>query len=76
MLTLIAMGRGVLPVGEHARCYHPRPDISYVPLRDTEPIRRGLIRRPDNTTEHVREFVRAAADIAAENNTTSPVRRQ
>ncbi|WP_330460456.1 LysR family transcriptional regulator [Streptomyces sp. NBC_00820] len=69
MLTLVAMGRGVLPVGEHARRYHPRPDVSYVPLRDAEPIRRGLVRLRGNTTERVREFVRAAADVAASNRT-------
>ncbi|MYQ44658.1 LysR family transcriptional regulator [Streptomyces sp. SID4985] len=62
MLTLVAMGRGVLPVGEHARRYYPRPDLAYVPLHDAPPIRRGPVWRADNTTERVREFVRAAVD--------------
>ncbi|MGN9812108.1 LysR family transcriptional regulator [Micromonospora sp. BQ11] len=62
MLTLVAMGRGVLPVGEHTRHYYPRPDVAYVPIRDAPPIERGLVWREDNTTERVREFVRAASE--------------
>ncbi|MFJ9607611.1 LysR family transcriptional regulator [Kitasatospora sp. NPDC101176] len=65
MLTLVAMGRGVLPVGEHARRYYPRPDIAYVPIRDVPPIERGPVWLESNTTARVREFVRAAADVAA-----------
>ncbi|MEU5946196.1 LysR family transcriptional regulator [Micromonospora sp. NPDC047465] len=65
MLTLVAMGRGVLPVGEHTRRYYPRPDVAYVPIRDAPPIRRGLVWRESNTTARVREFVRAATDANA-----------
>ncbi|WP_338692850.1 LysR family transcriptional regulator [Streptomyces sp. Q6] len=64
MLTLVAMGKGVLPVGEHSRRYYPRPDVAYVPLRDARPIERGPVWLEGNTTERVREFVRAAADSA------------
>ena len=62
MLTLVAMGRGVLPVGEHSRRYYPRPDVAYVPFSDAAPIERGLIWKESNTTERVRAFVRAATD--------------
>jgi DNA-binding transcriptional LysR family regulator len=62
MLTLVAMGRGVLPVGEHTRRYYPRPDVAYVPIHDAPPIRRGLVWRESNTTARVLEFVRAATD--------------
>lgn len=65
MLTLVALGRGVLPVGEHARRYYPRPDLAYVPLHDAPPIERGLVWRHGNTTARVRAFARAAADVAA-----------
>ncbi|MFH8379938.1 LysR family transcriptional regulator [Kitasatospora sp. NPDC018058] len=65
MLSLVAMGRGVLPVGEHCRQYYPRPDLAYVPIHDAPPIERGLVWRPGNTTGRVREFVRAAAEVAA-----------
>jgi DNA-binding transcriptional LysR family regulator len=73
MLTLVAMGRGVLPVGEHARQYYPRPDVAYVPLHDTQPIERGLVWSVGNTTERVRAFVRAATD-AVESSPTVPLR--
>lgn len=62
MLTLVAMGRGVLPVGDHSRQYYPRPDVAYVPLLDAPPIERGLIWSEANTTERLRAFVRAATD--------------
>ncbi|WP_436532193.1 LysR family transcriptional regulator [Actinoplanes sp. HUAS TT8] len=62
MLSLVAMGRGVLPVGEQTQRYHPRPDIAYVPIRDAPPIERGPVWLESNTTAWVLEFVRAAAD--------------
>ncbi|MEU4423496.1 LysR family transcriptional regulator [Actinoplanes sp. NPDC024001] len=63
MLTLVAMGRGVLPVGSHSRSYYPRPDIVYVPISDAPPINRGLVWRRAGTTERIREFVRAASEV-------------
>ncbi|SCL43886.1 DNA-binding transcriptional regulator, LysR family [Micromonospora eburnea] len=62
MLSLVAMGRGVLPVGEQTRRYYPRPDLAYVPIRDAPPIRRGPVWLASNSTARVREFVRAAVD--------------
>ncbi|WP_430497811.1 LysR family transcriptional regulator [Micromonospora trifolii] len=62
MLSLVALGRGVLPVGEHTRRYYPRPDVAYVPIHDAPPIERGPVWLPSNTTSRVREFVRAATD--------------
>ncbi|MET7965906.1 LysR family transcriptional regulator [Micromonospora sp. NPDC005305] len=62
MLALVAMGRGVLPVGEQTRHYHARPDLAYVPIRDAPPIRRGPVWLASNSTTRVREFVRAAVD--------------
>ncbi|MFI1993412.1 LysR family transcriptional regulator [Actinoplanes sp. NPDC020271] len=62
MLSLVAMGRGVLPVGELTEKYHPRPDIAYVPIADAPPIERGPVWRASNSTARVLEFVRAAAD--------------
>ncbi|GGM53814.1 LysR family transcriptional regulator [Micromonospora sonchi] len=62
MLTLVALGRGVLPVGEHTRRYHPRPDVAYVPIHDAPPILRGLVWREDRTTARIHAFVRAASD--------------
>ncbi|MEE6263485.1 LysR family transcriptional regulator [Plantactinospora sonchi] len=62
MLSLVALGRGVLPVGELSRRYHARPDITYVPIHDAPPIHRGLVWLESNTTARIREFVRAATD--------------
>ncbi|MGW7446029.1 LysR family transcriptional regulator [Kitasatospora sp. NPDC054795] len=66
MLSLVAMGRGVLPVGEHSRRYYPRPDVAYVPIHDAPPIERGPVWLESNTTARVRAFVRAATDAVAE----------
>ncbi|QFZ19032.1 LysR family transcriptional regulator [Saccharothrix syringae] len=62
MLSLVALGRGVLPVGELTARYSSRPDLAYVPIHDAPPIRRGPVWLETNTTARVREFVRAAAD--------------
>ncbi|MFD6713181.1 LysR family transcriptional regulator [Micromonospora sp. TSRI0369] len=62
MLALVALGRGVLPVGEQARQFYARPDVAYVPIHDAPPISRGPVWTAGNTTSRVREFVRAAAD--------------
>ncbi|MBC8991587.1 LysR family transcriptional regulator [Micromonospora chalcea] len=62
MLALVALGRGVLPVGEQARQFYARPDVAYVPIHDAPPICRGPVWPAGNTTSRVREFVRAAAD--------------
>ncbi|MFE2616081.1 LysR substrate-binding domain-containing protein [Micromonospora chalcea] len=62
MLALVALRRGVLPVGEQARQFYARPDVAYVPIHDAAPISRGPVWPAANTTSRVREFVRAAAD--------------
>ncbi|MFF4384079.1 LysR family transcriptional regulator [Kitasatospora sp. NPDC001547] len=64
MLSLVAMGRGVLPVGEHSRRYYPRPDVAYVPIHDALPIERGPVWLESNTTARVLAFVQAATDAA------------
>ncbi|MER7770089.1 LysR family transcriptional regulator [Kitasatospora sp. NPDC096140] len=72
MLSLVALGRGVLPVGEHSRRYYPRPDVAYVPIHDAPPIERGPIWREGNSTARVLAFVRAAADAAGGPATGGP----
>ncbi|MDG4785611.1 LysR family transcriptional regulator [Micromonospora sp. WMMD1102] len=62
MLSLVAMGRGVLPVGEQTQRYYPRPDIAYLPIHDAPPIERGPVWLEANTTTRVRQFVPAALD--------------
>ncbi|MFE4357567.1 LysR family transcriptional regulator [Kitasatospora sp. NPDC056800] len=74
LLSLVAMGRGVLPVGEHSRHYYPRPDVAYVPIHDAPPIERGPVWLESNTTARVRAFVRAATDVVAERPGGAPLR--
>ncbi|GAA3032390.1 LysR substrate-binding domain-containing protein [Streptosporangium longisporum] len=62
-LTLVGEGRGVLPVGAHARRYHPRPDVTYVPFDDAPPVRWGLLWRTDGATARVLAFAEAARDL-------------
>ncbi|MFC4909739.1 LysR family transcriptional regulator [Actinomadura gamaensis] len=61
-LTLIAAGKGVFPVGAHAARFYPRPDIAYVPIHDAPPIAWGPVWLTANSSERIREFVRAAKD--------------
>jgi DNA-binding transcriptional LysR family regulator len=63
MLTLIGAGRGVYPVGAHATRYYTRPDVTYVPFRDAQPLEWGLIWRTSAETSRVRAFDEAARDV-------------
>ncbi|MEV0650368.1 LysR family transcriptional regulator [Phytomonospora sp. NPDC050363] len=64
ILTLVALGKGVCPVGEDTERHYPRPGLAYVPIRDAPPIQRGPVWLESNTTERVKAFVRAARDAA------------
>ncbi|MVU80879.1 LysR family transcriptional regulator [Nocardia sp. ET3-3] len=59
-LTLVGIGRGVLPIGAHAQRYHVRPDITYLPLRDTPLLEWGLVWPADRTNARIRAFTTAA----------------
>ncbi|MGO4615462.1 LysR family transcriptional regulator [Nocardia sp. 2YAB30] len=65
LLVLIGAGRGVLPVSMSAAKYYARPEISYIPFRDAEPVEWGLIWRADNTTARVQAFGAAARELCA-----------
>jgi DNA-binding transcriptional LysR family regulator len=67
ILTMIAMGRGVYPVGEHFARYHARPDVAYVPLHDAPPVRWGPVWLPANETARVRAFIRCAVEANCPN---------
>lgn len=62
ILTLVALGKGVCPVGETTQSLYPRSGLAYVPIHDAPPIRRGPVWLEANTTERVKAFVRAAVD--------------
>ena len=63
MLTLVGAGRGVFPVGAHARRYYPRPDVTYVPFKDAPPVEWGLLWRADGATARIHAFSQAAHDL-------------
>lgn len=65
ILTTVALGRGVYPVGEHFTRYHARPDISYVPLEDAPPVRWGPVWLPANETARVRAFIQSTVEANA-----------
>lgn len=71
-LTLVAAGRGVLPVGEHAARFYPRLDTAYVPVHDAPPIRWGPIWRSANAGARVRAFVQAAEQPALDHPALTP----
>lgn len=62
-LTLVGAGVGVLPIGAHARRYHPRPDVVYVPFRDAPPVTWHLVWRAGRVTARVRAFTEAVGDV-------------
>ncbi|WP_433714616.1 LysR family transcriptional regulator [Nocardia sp. CA-084685] len=64
LLILIGAGRGVLPVGMSAAKYYARPEISYIPFRDAEPVEWGLLWRADNTTAKVQAFSEVAREVS------------
>ncbi|MRH93216.1 LysR family transcriptional regulator [Nocardia sp. SYP-A9097] len=64
LLTQVGAGQGVLPIGAHAQRYHARPDVAYIPLRDTPSIQWALLWRTGNDTLRIREFASAATTAA------------
>jgi hypothetical protein len=67
MLALIGADAGVYPVPEQARHYYARPDVAYLPIRDTPPWEWVLVRVAAAETERTRAFTRAARLEAAGN---------
>jgi DNA-binding transcriptional LysR family regulator len=63
MLTLVGAGRGVFPVGAHARRYYARPDVAYVLVRDAPPVEWGLLWPAGGATARVLAFGRAAQEL-------------
>lgn len=65
MLTLVAAGQGVAPVGAHARRYYPRPNVAYVPFRNAPPLEWGLMWHVSRATARVRAFSAVAHDMVS-----------
>ncbi|NBE92344.1 LysR family transcriptional regulator [Nonomuraea sp. KC401] len=58
LLALIAAGQGICPVAAHNSRYHPRPDITFVPLADAPPFEFGLAWRTSAQTTRVKIFIK------------------
>jgi DNA-binding transcriptional LysR family regulator len=63
LLTLIAAGEGICPVAAHNERYHARPDIRYIPFRDSPPFEFGPVWRTAGETVILAAFVRAIDDL-------------
>jgi DNA-binding transcriptional LysR family regulator len=72
MLALVSAGKGAYPVPEQACGYYARPDVAYVPIRDAPPWEWVLVWRAAETTQRIKEFTRAAHDLAKPNQTGWP----
>ncbi|MFJ6674151.1 LysR family transcriptional regulator [Actinosynnema sp. NPDC091369] len=60
LLTAIATGEGVCPLGAHAAGYFARPRIAFLPLVGAPRLAWGLVWRTAGETARVREFAAAA----------------
>ncbi|MFC7246706.1 LysR family transcriptional regulator [Catellatospora aurea] len=71
ILALVATGKGVFPVGEHAARFYPRPDIAYLPMPDAPPVRWAPVWLAANETSLIRSFVDCAVAAASTGGTNS-----
>ncbi|RKT53328.1 LysR family transcriptional regulator [Saccharothrix australiensis] len=60
LMTVIANGEGVCPLGAHAAGYFARPRVTFLPLEDAPEVEWGLVWRTAGETGRVREFAAAA----------------
>ena len=65
MLALVGAGKGTYPVPAQASLYYVRPDVAYVPIRDTAPFQWRFLWLAAAETARVRAFDRTAAFRAA-----------
>ncbi|GLX17223.1 MULTISPECIES: LysR family transcriptional regulator [Streptomyces] len=67
LYTLVADGEIIHLLGNQVTRFYVRPDVTYIPVRDTPLLRWGLVWRSDNDSPMVRAFT----DIAHELGTMS-----
>lgn len=56
LMTLIAAGQGICTVAQHNTRYHPRTDVTFIPMPDAPPFEFGLVWRTSGETSRVRAF--------------------
>lgn len=63
LYTLVADGEVVHLLGNQVTRFYVRPDVTYIPVRDTPLLQWGLVWRSDNDNPMVRSFVRIAREL-------------
>ncbi|MGH3486398.1 MAG: substrate-binding domain-containing protein [Actinopolymorphaceae bacterium] len=63
LFTVVGAGDLVSVLGAHVVRYHSRPDIRYVPIRDSWRLRWALVWRGDRENDLVRAFARTVSDL-------------
>ncbi|MEU6880383.1 LysR substrate-binding domain-containing protein [Streptomyces sp. NPDC046712] len=61
VLSHVSAGRGVSPGAARGARYHPRPGVTYVPLRDAPPVEYGLVWPTAAENALIRAFAEAVA---------------
>lgn len=69
-MSLVAAGRGVCVVARAAGRYYFRPDITYLPISDAQPIRYGLVWRAEAENPRLVDFIAAVERVAADRDNT------
>ncbi len=64
MLALVGAGKGSYPVPTQASHFYLRPDVAYVPIRDSPPFEWGFIWPTAAETHLIRAFDRTAVEVA------------
>jgi DNA-binding transcriptional LysR family regulator len=74
LFTLVGNGESISLLGAHAARYHARPDIVYLPVRDSWTLRWALVWRSDTENDLVRAFAQTVRDLgpAAVSPVSSP----
>jgi DNA-binding transcriptional LysR family regulator len=59
----VGLGDAVTLFPEHVARYHPRPDITYLPVRGMEPLAFTLVWRTGSENDMIRAFARIVRDL-------------
>ena len=63
LFTVVGTGETISLLGTHAARYHARPDIVYLPLRDSWTLRWTLVWRSDTENDLIRALAQTVRDL-------------
>jgi len=63
VFTLVGTGESISLLGAHAARYHARPDIVYLPLRNSWTLRWALVWRSDTENDLIRALAQTVRDL-------------